>query len=240
IILPCLRAAIDCAAICERKKHEFRFVSITRSQSPALKFNALPKIAIPALLTRIDTGPSLRSTSSIAGRRSSRRVTSSWIAVAGTPALASSSTTARFFSSLRARIATAAPASARPSATPRPIPPLPPVTTATLPLRSNIFGLAIALLLRSPMDSQCSQLLYWRFAPVATGRHICGARAIGAVPVALISAEEKITTMGLRTAEQYKSSLRDGRAVFFRGERVADVTAHPVIGIAVEHAALDY
>ena len=46
--------------------------------------------------------------------------------------------------------------------------------------------------------------------------------------------------MGLRTAEQYKSSLRDGRAVFFRGERVADVTAHPVIGIAVEHAALDY
>jgi 4-hydroxybutyryl-CoA dehydratase / vinylacetyl-CoA-Delta-isomerase len=46
--------------------------------------------------------------------------------------------------------------------------------------------------------------------------------------------------MGLRTAEQYKSSLRDGRAVFFRGEKVADVTAHPVIGIAVEHAALDY
>ncbi|HXW85026.1 MAG TPA: 4-hydroxyphenylacetate 3-hydroxylase N-terminal domain-containing protein [Candidatus Binataceae bacterium] len=46
--------------------------------------------------------------------------------------------------------------------------------------------------------------------------------------------------MGLRTAEQYKASLRDGRAVFFRGERVPDVTAHPVIGIAVEHAALDY
>src|SRR3984885_14631488 len=50
----------------------------------------------------------------------------------------------------------------------------------------------------------------------------------------------KITTMGLRTAEQYKSSLRDGRAVFFRGEKVADVTTHPVIGIAVEHAALEY
>jgi 4-hydroxybutyryl-CoA dehydratase / vinylacetyl-CoA-Delta-isomerase len=46
--------------------------------------------------------------------------------------------------------------------------------------------------------------------------------------------------MALRTAEQYKSSLRDGRAVFFRGEKVADVTTHPVIGIAVEHAALDY
>jgi aromatic ring hydroxylase len=46
--------------------------------------------------------------------------------------------------------------------------------------------------------------------------------------------------MGLRTAEQYKASLRDGRAVFFRGDKVTDVTAHPVIGIAVEHAALDY
>jgi aromatic ring hydroxylase len=34
--------------------------------------------------------------------------------------------------------------------------------------------------------------------------------------------------------------LRDGRTVFFRGDKVADVTAHPVIGIAVEHAALDY
>src|SRR5436305_1750756 len=39
--------------------------------------------------------------------------------------------------------------------------------------------------------------------------------------------------MGLRTAEQYKNSLRDGRAVFFRGEKVADVTTHPVIAIAV-------
>ena len=46
--------------------------------------------------------------------------------------------------------------------------------------------------------------------------------------------------MGLRTAEQYKSSLRDGRAVFFRGEKVNDVTTHPVIGIAVEHACIDY
>ncbi len=46
--------------------------------------------------------------------------------------------------------------------------------------------------------------------------------------------------MGLRTPEQYKESLRDGRAVFFRGEKVADVTKHPVIGIAVEHACIDY
>ena len=46
--------------------------------------------------------------------------------------------------------------------------------------------------------------------------------------------------MALRTAEQYKQSLRDGRSVYFRGQKVPDVTAHPVIGLAAEHAALDY
>src|SRR3984893_5007029 len=46
--------------------------------------------------------------------------------------------------------------------------------------------------------------------------------------------------MGMRTAEQYKESLRDGRAVYLRGEKVADVTKDPVIGIAVEHACIDY
>ncbi len=44
----------------------------------------------------------------------------------------------------------------------------------------------------------------------------------------------------LRTVEEYKQSLRDGRVVYYRGERVPDVTSHPVIGVAVEHAAIDY
>src|ERR1051325_6165130 len=46
--------------------------------------------------------------------------------------------------------------------------------------------------------------------------------------------------MALRTVEQYKASLRDGRVVYFRGRRVEDVTTHPVIGLAVDHAAIDY
>lgn len=46
--------------------------------------------------------------------------------------------------------------------------------------------------------------------------------------------------MALRTAAQYKQSLRDGREVYYRGQRVADVTAHPVIGVAVDHAAIDF
>jgi 4-hydroxybutyryl-CoA dehydratase/vinylacetyl-CoA-Delta-isomerase len=46
--------------------------------------------------------------------------------------------------------------------------------------------------------------------------------------------------MPLKTPEQYRASLRDGRRVFFRGQRVADVTTHPVIGLAAEHLAADY
>ncbi|HEX2326118.1 MAG TPA: 4-hydroxyphenylacetate 3-hydroxylase N-terminal domain-containing protein [Chloroflexota bacterium] len=46
--------------------------------------------------------------------------------------------------------------------------------------------------------------------------------------------------MSLRTPQQYLDSLRDGRRVFYRGRRVEDVTAHPVIGIAARHAAIDY
>jgi aromatic ring hydroxylase len=46
--------------------------------------------------------------------------------------------------------------------------------------------------------------------------------------------------MALRTAQEYRDSLRDGRSVFFRGERVTDLSRHPVISIAIEHASLEY
>ncbi len=45
---------------------------------------------------------------------------------------------------------------------------------------------------------------------------------------------------GMRNASEYRASLRDGRTVYFDGERVPDVTAHPVLRVAVDHAALDY
>lgn len=48
------------------------------------------------------------------------------------------------------------------------------------------------------------------------------------------------TRTGLRTPEAYRASLRDGRRVYYRGQRVEDVTVHPVLRVAVEHAALDY
>ena len=46
--------------------------------------------------------------------------------------------------------------------------------------------------------------------------------------------------MPLRTVDQYIESLRDGRDVYYRGARVPDVTTHPVIGVAVRHASIDY
>jgi aromatic ring hydroxylase len=44
----------------------------------------------------------------------------------------------------------------------------------------------------------------------------------------------------LRSADQYRASLRDGRRVFYRGQPVEDVTTHPVLRCTVDHAALDY
>ncbi len=46
--------------------------------------------------------------------------------------------------------------------------------------------------------------------------------------------------MALRTAAQYIESLRDGRTVYYRGQRVQDVTTHPLMKVAVEHAAIDF
>lgn len=46
--------------------------------------------------------------------------------------------------------------------------------------------------------------------------------------------------MGLRTPQQYVDSLKDGRTVFYRGEQVPDVTAHPIIKKAVHHASIDF
>lgn len=50
----------------------------------------------------------------------------------------------------------------------------------------------------------------------------------------------KAAASRLRSEAEYRESLRDGRRVYYRGERVLDVTEHPVFRHAVEHASLDY
>ena len=46
--------------------------------------------------------------------------------------------------------------------------------------------------------------------------------------------------MGLITPEEYKKSLKDGRVVYYEGEKVEDVTTHPALKVCVETAAIDY
>lgn len=46
--------------------------------------------------------------------------------------------------------------------------------------------------------------------------------------------------MGLRTAEQYRASLRDGRTLWYRGKRVDDICAEPDLVVAVENACIDF
>jgi 4-hydroxybutyryl-CoA dehydratase/vinylacetyl-CoA-Delta-isomerase len=46
--------------------------------------------------------------------------------------------------------------------------------------------------------------------------------------------------MALRTAEEYKKGLRDGRRVFILGKPVPDVTTDPYIKVGVETAAFDF
>ena len=43
--------------------------------------------------------------------------------------------------------------------------------------------------------------------------------------------------MGVRSADDYRKGLADGRRVFYRGARVGDVLAHPELRSAVDHSA---
>ena len=42
------------------------------------------------------------------------------------------------------------------------------------------------------------------------------------------------------TGAQYRSSLADGRATFFEGQRIDDLPGHPILGSAVERVAEGY
>jgi aromatic ring hydroxylase len=46
--------------------------------------------------------------------------------------------------------------------------------------------------------------------------------------------------MALRTPQEYKASLQDGRVIYYKGQRVTDVTTHPALRVAVQHACIDY
>lgn len=43
--------------------------------------------------------------------------------------------------------------------------------------------------------------------------------------------------MGLRTEQEYRAGLRDGRRVYYQGERLTDVLEHPDLALAIDHSA---
>ena len=44
----------------------------------------------------------------------------------------------------------------------------------------------------------------------------------------------------MMVGEEYKASLFDGRATSFERDRVEDLPGHPILGVAVGHAAAGY
>src|ERR1700730_3818833 len=185
IIFPPLLLSIDLAASFERRNTALSCVSMTLSQSSDFSCNTPPlSDTLPALFTRVPIPPSSLSTLLSAGSNPARLVTSTLTATDGTPIVFNSESTCWFFSSFRPNTATAAPVSANPSAMLRPIPPLPPVTTATRPVKSNNAALHRAL------PILCS--LIWKqftwtvsrhpvevYRAVIAGGQLPGLRAIG-------------------------------------------------------------
>ena len=92
--------------------------------------------------------PSSLATRATMAATAALSVTSATTDIALTPRARKSAAAASDFASLRPTTATSAPASASPRAMPRPMPPLPPVTMATLPARSKslvaIFDVLVA------------------------------------------------------------------------------------------------
>jgi len=46
--------------------------------------------------------------------------------------------------------------------------------------------------------------------------------------------------MSIRTPQQYVESLKDGRVVYCMGQKVEDVTQHPILRICIDWMAMDY
>src|SRR5450631_481677 len=139
MILPPPTAFIAGYTACEHKNALVRLVLITLSHSSSSSACGALRILMPALLTRMSIRPSSRKLRSTMAVTAALSVTSATTDIALTPCRLSSAAAASDFVSLRPTITNWAPALASPRAMPRPMPPLPPVTIATLPLRSNGF-----------------------------------------------------------------------------------------------------
>jgi hypothetical protein len=137
---PSPRATMCFAAVRSVKNAPSRFTLMTRRHSSvviSMKEFTPRRPATPAFTKQESTRPCAASVSANARSTAVSSDTSHRSAVARPPSFCRRSSAARFLSSLVPQMATAAPDCASASAIPRPIPLLPPVTSATLPVRSN-------------------------------------------------------------------------------------------------------
>src|SRR5438067_2189474 len=141
---------------------------------------------MPALAKHASTRPNCASVSANAASTALRSLTSQ-ILVSNRPPWARSCVAAfAFFSAFRPQIDTAQPAAASASAMPRPIPPLPPVTTATRPDRSKLptplalQSFPISVRARPAAEAQFRDPKGWRSSPEPAGNGIWNGSAIAA------------------------------------------------------------
>src|SRR6266702_629856 len=137
MILPPPACFITGWTACEHRNALVRLVVITLFHSASSSACGGLRMLMPALLTRMSIPPSSSLTRATIAATAALSVTSATTEMALAPLRSNSTTAAADFASLRPTIAIAAPASANPLAMPSPMPPLPPVITATLPMRSN-------------------------------------------------------------------------------------------------------
>src|SRR3984893_6273930 len=146
MISPRLRLIIPGATALETKNTLFKLVFTTRSQSSSDFSCAGPKTPMPALFTRMVTGPRADSVFATRASTSAGRVTSATYEKTRPPKAATSALAAFNELESRPQIDTAAPSEARRTAMARPIPRLPPVTRARASLRGFLAGVsALAL-----------------------------------------------------------------------------------------------
>src|SRR5512141_147215 len=125
------------ATACATRKYPFRFVSRTRSHSSSDRSRVVLRTFTPALFTRTSIFPKDATTASTACPTLSRRRTSIGNASARTPSASAAARVSRSPPASRAHSARSHPAFASPTAIARPSPFEAPVTSATLPDRSN-------------------------------------------------------------------------------------------------------
>ena len=114
-----------------------RFVSTMPFHSSSGRSRVGARLMRPAQFTRMSILPNAASTASRARSSEARSQTSAGTRSVRRPFSSISLAVDSTFSAVRAQATTSAPASAMPSDSARPIPCVPPSTTATLPVRSR-------------------------------------------------------------------------------------------------------